>query len=211
MWRLQTLRLVSALGLNLRRTSAQRSREELIFSFQQFKLHFFCVKGIDLRGRLDIFKADVSSSSSALCTEECAHGRCVSPDTCQCEPGWGGLDCSSGCESDFWGPHCTNKCQCRNGAKCNPITGACVCTDGYQGWRCEEPCDAGFYGKDCMLECQCLNGATCHHQTGECLLLNSSQLDVTLVAQKPLKSNTDIRQKAVYATAVRHLPPSAHL
>ncbi|KAJ7994574.1 hypothetical protein DPEC_G00250880 [Dallia pectoralis] len=31
----------------------------------------------------------------SLCTEECAHGRCVSPDTCQCEPGWGGLDCSS--------------------------------------------------------------------------------------------------------------------
>eukprot|EP00064_Thunnus_orientalis_P004205 superscaffoldBa00000375_g4216 len=31
-----------------------------------------------------------------LCTEECVHGRCVSPDTCQCEPGWGGLDCSSG-------------------------------------------------------------------------------------------------------------------
>ncbi|KAJ8335557.1 hypothetical protein SKAU_G00388990 [Synaphobranchus kaupii] len=30
-----------------------------------------------------------------LCTEECEHGRCVSPDTCQCEPGWGGLDCSS--------------------------------------------------------------------------------------------------------------------
>uniref|UniRef100_A0A669CBP8 Uncharacterized protein n=1 Tax=Oreochromis niloticus TaxID=8128 RepID=A0A669CBP8_ORENI len=104
-----------------------------------------------------------------LCTEECAHGRCVSPDTCQCEPGWGGLDCSSGCESDFWGPHCSNRCQCRNGAKCNPITGACVCTDGYQGWRCEEPCDPNFYGKDCLLECQCLNGATCHHQTGECL------------------------------------------
>uniref|UniRef100_A0A3Q4H4Y9 Multiple EGF like domains 11 n=1 Tax=Neolamprologus brichardi TaxID=32507 RepID=A0A3Q4H4Y9_NEOBR len=104
-----------------------------------------------------------------LCTEECAHGRCVSPDTCQCEPGWGGLDCSSGCESDFWGPHCSNRCQCRNGAKCNPITGACVCTDGYQGWRCEEHCDPKFYGKDCLLECQCLNGATCHHQTGECL------------------------------------------
>ncbi|KAF3688778.1 Multiple epidermal growth factor-like domains protein 11 [Channa argus] len=74
-----------------------------------------------------------------LCTEECVHGRCVSPDTCQCEPGWGGLDCSSGCESDYWGPHCSNRCQCQNGAKCNPITGACVCTDGYQGWRCEEP------------------------------------------------------------------------
>ncbi|CAH2274466.1 multiple epidermal growth factor-like domains 11 [Pelobates cultripes] len=30
-----------------------------------------------------------------LCTEECVHGRCVSPDTCHCEPGWGGADCSS--------------------------------------------------------------------------------------------------------------------
>lgn len=38
----------------------------------------------------------VSVCLSALCTEECVHGRCVSPDTCQCEPGWGGLDCSSG-------------------------------------------------------------------------------------------------------------------
>lgn len=35
-------------------------------------------------------------SLEARCNEECAHGRCVSPDTCQCEPGWGGLDCSSG-------------------------------------------------------------------------------------------------------------------
>uniref|UniRef100_A0A3B3XJL9 EGF-like domain-containing protein n=1 Tax=Poecilia mexicana TaxID=48701 RepID=A0A3B3XJL9_9TELE len=76
---------------------------------------------------------------------------------------------SSGCESDFWGPHCTNRCQCRNGAKCNPITGACVCTDGFQGWRCEEHCHHNLYGKDCMQECQCLNGATCHHQSGECL------------------------------------------
>ena len=75
----------------------------------------------------------------------------------------------AGCGSDFWGPHCSNRCQCQNGAKCNPITGACVCTDGYQGWRCEEPCEASFYGKACLLECHCLNGATCHHETGRCL------------------------------------------
>lgn len=30
------------------------------------------------------------------------HGRCVSPDTCHCEPGWGGPDCSSG-ESGVFG------------------------------------------------------------------------------------------------------------
>ncbi|XP_038824945.1 dual specificity mitogen-activated protein kinase kinase 5-like, partial [Salvelinus namaycush] len=73
------------------------------------------------------------------------------------------------CQAEFWGPHCTNRCQCQNRAQCNPITGACVCTDGYQGWRCEELCEAGLYGKGCQLECQCLNGATCHHETGECL------------------------------------------
>lgn len=76
---------------------------------------------------------------------------------------------SAGCESDYWGPHCSNRCQCQNGAKCNPITGACVCTDGYQGWRCEEPCEYGYYGKACQLPCQCLNGGTCDHVTGECI------------------------------------------
>lgn len=75
----------------------------------------------------------------------------------------------AGCESDYWGPHCSNRCQCQNGAKCNPITGACVCTDGYQGWRCEEPCERGYYGKACQLPCQCLNGGTCVHVTGECI------------------------------------------
>lgn len=79
------------------------------------------------------------------------------------------LSVLAGCESDFWGPHCSNRCQCQNGAKCNPITGACVCTDGFQGWRCEEPCENGYYGKACQLPCQCLNGATCNHETGECI------------------------------------------
>lgn len=79
------------------------------------------------------------------------------------------LSMIAGCESDYWGPHCSNRCQCQNGAKCNPITGACVCTDGYQGWRCEEPCEHGYYGKVCQLTCQCLNGATCNHETGECI------------------------------------------
>lgn len=79
------------------------------------------------------------------------------------------LSVSVGCESDYWGPHCSNRCQCQNGAKCNPITGACVCTDGYQGWRCEEPCEHGYYGKACQLPCQCLNGGTCVHVTGECV------------------------------------------
>lgn len=40
-------------------------------------------------------------SSLAHCAEKCVHGRCVAPNTCQCEPGWGGADCSSG-KSSSW-------------------------------------------------------------------------------------------------------------
>lgn len=35
-------------------------------------------------------------SSTARCTMECVHGRCIAPDQCQCEKGWRGDDCSSG-------------------------------------------------------------------------------------------------------------------
>lgn len=32
----------------------------------------------------------------AQCAESCVHGHCMAPNTCQCEPGWGGSNCSSG-------------------------------------------------------------------------------------------------------------------
>ncbi|CAG5867093.1 unnamed protein product [Menidia menidia] len=104
----------------------------------------------------------------AHCAESCVHGRCMAPNTCQCEPGWGGSNCSSACDSRHWGPHCSNRCQCQNGALCNPITGACICTPGYRGWRCEAPCELGTYGNGCQQKCQCQNGASCHPVTGEC-------------------------------------------
>ncbi|RMB92391.1 hypothetical protein DUI87_31192 [Hirundo rustica rustica] len=102
------------------------------------------------------------------CADKCVHGRCIAPNTCQCEPGWGGPNCSSACDSDHWGPHCSSRCQCKNGALCNPITGACHCSAGFKGWRCEERCDPGSYGNDCHQKCQCQNRATCDHVTGEC-------------------------------------------
>ncbi|EGV92915.1 Multiple epidermal growth factor-like domains 10 [Cricetulus griseus] len=68
------------------------------------------------------------------CADKCVHGRCIAPNTCQCEPGWGGTNCSSACDGDHWGPHCSSRCQCKNRALCNPITGACHCAAGYRGW-----------------------------------------------------------------------------
>lgn len=43
-----------------------------------------------------IFNPWIFFPSTAHCTKECVHGRCVAPDRCQCEGGWRGEDCSSG-------------------------------------------------------------------------------------------------------------------
>lgn len=62
------------------------------------KTHSLTEGQLKVKGNEMVLKTEQRflSSSSALCTEECVHGRCVSPETCQCEPGWGALDCSSG-------------------------------------------------------------------------------------------------------------------
>lgn len=88
------------------------------------------------------------------------------PPSGSCKPDFPSL---AGCDSDHWGPHCSNRCQCQNGALCNPITGACVCAAGFRGWRCEELCAPGTHGKGCQLPCQCHHGASCDPRTGECL------------------------------------------
>uniref|UniRef100_A0A3B4EZI5 Multiple EGF like domains 11 n=1 Tax=Pundamilia nyererei TaxID=303518 RepID=A0A3B4EZI5_9CICH len=113
-----------------------------------------------------------------LCTEECAHGRCVSPDTCQCEPGWGGLDCSS---VGTYGPQCAHKCDCQNRAKCYHINGACLCNEGFKGPSCQDRfCPTGLYGLICDKYCPCIHTNTlrywiiaqafllCHPLSGEC-------------------------------------------
>lgn len=95
------------------------------------------------------------------CPEELtiAHIRTVMPSIVSPPPA---------CDGDHWGPHCSSRCQCKNGALCNPITGACHCAAGFRGWRCEDRCEQGTYGNDCHQRCQCQNGATCDHVTGEC-------------------------------------------
>ncbi|KAI9999819.1 hypothetical protein NQD34_011662, partial [Periophthalmus magnuspinnatus] len=104
----------------------------------------------------------------ARCTKECVHGRCVAPERCQCEGGWRGPDCSN-CDAQHWGPRCTRRCQCENGAECDPVTGRCGCSAGFTGVHCEEPCPPGTYGMSCLQRCRCGAGGSCNRMTGECV------------------------------------------
>ncbi|GFU53080.1 multiple epidermal growth factor-like domains protein 11 [Trichonephila clavipes] len=47
--------------------------------------------------------------------------------------GWKGVNCEFPCSSDYYGQDCAKKCECKNGAACNPVDGSCTCTPGYKG------------------------------------------------------------------------------
>ena len=68
-----------------------------------------------------------------ICSQRCYHGRCVAPDQCECEPGFGGTSCSKSCPPGKWGEDCGNECPCLNGAQCDPLSGDCTCTPGWHG------------------------------------------------------------------------------
>lgn len=40
------------------------------------------------------------------------------------------------CTSGFFGEDCAQKCQCHNGATCDPVQGTCACPPGFAGDTC---------------------------------------------------------------------------
>ena len=127
------------------------------------------------------------STCIPVCSDTCIHGHCVRPDTCQCELGFGGKDCSKCnviitfwilnhctfcvpvCEPGLWGPDCSRTCPCKNGATCDPVSGDCTCTPGYHGALCDTRCNHGNYGFNCAEKCRCKNGKYFirqHHRHG---------------------------------------------
>jgi len=108
------------------------------------------------------------STCLPVCRDTCIHGTCVSPDTCQCDTGFGGKDCSKFCEPGRWGPGCQRTCPCQHGATCDPVSGACTCAPGYHGPLCATRCDEGRYGLHCAETCRCQNGGECDHVSGAC-------------------------------------------
>ena len=55
----------------------------------------------------------------ALCKEDCVHGTCVEPDSCQCFKGWSGNTCNK----------CIKMPGCMNG-DCIDTSNACFCHEG---------------------------------------------------------------------------------
>ncbi|XP_076240534.1 uncharacterized protein LOC143183044 [Calliopsis andreniformis] len=106
-----------------------------------------------------------------LC-EECLSGVCISPNECQCNPGYRGNDCAASCPPSTWGHQCKEKCNCTEGVPCNPVNGHCVrpaCPPGLHGRTCNESCPSDRWGPDCSLSCNCVNRRNeCHSVSGRC-------------------------------------------
>ncbi|KAI8508970.1 hypothetical protein Bbelb_128180 [Branchiostoma belcheri] len=59
------------------------------------------------------------------------------PYGCECANGYKGFDCDTACDTNEYGPGCTNQCNCANGGTCN-VTKGCLCTGDWRGPTCEE-------------------------------------------------------------------------
>merc|ERR1712046_108343 len=72
------------------------------------------------------------------CPGGCVAGKCTSPSSCSCYPGWTGPHCTQLCRRGTWGPNCGQRCTClaRGSVGCSETTGACHCKEKWHGTRC---------------------------------------------------------------------------
>ncbi|GIY69490.1 protein draper [Caerostris darwini] len=124
----------------------------------KFRTIYECCEGYEKR----------EEKCSAVCEIECVHGKCVKPNTCVCEDGWQGFNCSSECEDGWYGEDCKMYCTCQHGATCDKRNGSCHCAPGFAGKFCESACPYQSEGKNCENECKCKNGGECNLTNGTC-------------------------------------------
>ncbi|XP_046943641.1 N-acetylglucosamine-1-phosphodiester alpha-N-acetylglucosaminidase isoform X2 [Lynx rufus] len=107
------------------------------------------------------------------------HGLCTETG-CRCEAGWTGSNCSEACSNGSFGEDCAMRCQCQNGAACDPVGGTCTCPPGFTGHTCEQECPLGWHGPGCQRRCECEHQCPCDPQTGSCSLAQAPALNSIL-------------------------------
>ncbi|XP_035729145.1 protein draper-like [Vespa mandarinia] len=127
-----------------------------------------CCEGYKLEIR---DKKDGDASCVPFC-ENCLAGTCISPNKCQCDPGYQGTDCSKDyfleCPPGLWGVQCMEKCECAEDVICDFRNGTC-CPSGFWGPRCEQNCPPQRWGRGCKNFCNCKGHINhCHPETGHC-------------------------------------------
>ncbi|XP_015435597.1 PREDICTED: uncharacterized protein LOC107191145 [Dufourea novaeangliae] len=103
--------------------------------------------------------------------ENCLSGICVSPNVCECSPGYEGNDCATVCTRGTWGSQCKEKCDCVEDVACDPVNGHCLCPPGSRGRRCNESCPEDRWGPECVFPCDCGDTAgKCDPESGRCVV-----------------------------------------
>ncbi|XP_006747557.1 N-acetylglucosamine-1-phosphodiester alpha-N-acetylglucosaminidase-like [Leptonychotes weddellii] len=122
------------------------------------------------------------------------HGLCTE-NGCRCEAGWTGSSCGEACSNGSFGEACAMKCQCQNGAACDPVRGTCTCPPGFTGDTCGQECPLGWHGPGCQRPCECEHQCPCDPQTGNCSLAQAPALNSILsqVKQCLQPSKTTLR------------------
>ncbi|KAF6125933.1 N-acetylglucosamine-1-phosphodiester alpha-N-acetylglucosaminidase [Phyllostomus discolor] len=125
-----------------------------------------------------------------------SHGTCVEGH-CQCTGHfWSGAACdklecgpsncsqhglcTETCSNGSFGEDCAKKCQCQNGATCDPVLGTCTCPPGFTGDSCVQECPLGWHGPGCQKPCECEHQCPCNPQTGNCNLTQTPTLSSIL-------------------------------
>ncbi|KAK2145532.1 hypothetical protein LSH36_676g01027 [Paralvinella palmiformis] len=113
-------------------------------------------------------KFGVKCSETCKCRKETTEECHAVTGQCKCKPGWTGSDCSATCPDQFYGRHCSQRCDCEHAVGCNHVTGQCRCKAGYIGKRCSQQCPEGYHGDNCTELCDCKNSISCDHRDGHC-------------------------------------------
>ncbi|XP_014603140.1 PREDICTED: uncharacterized protein LOC106786364 isoform X2 [Polistes canadensis] len=101
---------------------------------------------------MEILKENDGDTNCLPFCDKCLAGVCVSPNKCQCDPGYYGTDCSKECPPGSWGVQCMQKCECAEEVICDSKNGNCRCPAGLWGLRCENSCNCNEPNSNCNPE-----------------------------------------------------------